>query len=51
MRSAQSLIFLVNSIRLNHSEPDRKARRLIARMVSERRSSEPADRPPKALPA
>jgi hypothetical protein len=41
LRSAQSIIFSVNSIRLNHAEPDRKQTELITRVDSENRSTSP----------
>ena len=41
LRSAQFIIFCVNTIRLNHPEPDRKQTDLIARIDSENRSTSP----------
>jgi hypothetical protein len=41
LRSAQSIIFSVHTIRLNHPAPDRKQTDLIARIDSGNRSTSP----------
>ncbi len=41
LRSAQSIIFSVHNIRLNHPEPDCKQTDLIARIDLENRSTSP----------